>query len=61
LSLSLKNYKTTTAETGKNAETVDEKLHKTLEERIGQSFKLVSERLEQVYKGLGEMQIWLPA
>ncbi|MDD3350785.1 MAG: DNA recombination protein RmuC [Eubacteriales bacterium] len=37
-------------------ETVDEKLQKTLEERIGQSFKLVSERLEQVYKGLGEMQ-----
>lgn len=40
----------------KMRETVDEKLHKTLEERIGQSFKLVSERLEQVYKGLGEMQ-----
>ncbi|NLL92392.1 MAG: DNA recombination protein RmuC [Ruminococcaceae bacterium] len=37
-------------------ETVDEKLQKTLEERIGQSFKLVSERLEQVYKGLGEMR-----
>jgi len=37
-------------------ETVDEKLQKTLEERISQSFKLVSERLEQVYKGLGEMQ-----
>ena len=37
-------------------QTVDEKLQKTLEERIGQSFKLVSERLEQVYKGLGEMQ-----
>ena len=36
--------------------TVDEKLEKTLQERIGQSFKLVSERLEQVYKGLGEMQ-----
>ncbi len=36
--------------------TVDEKLQKTLEERIGASFKLVSERLEQVYKGLGEMQ-----
>ena len=35
---------------------VDEKLQKTLEERIGQSFKLVSERLEQVYKSLGEMQ-----
>jgi DNA recombination protein RmuC len=36
--------------------TVDEKLHKTLEERLGQSFKIVSERLEQVHKGLGEMQ-----
>lgn len=40
----------------KMRQTVDEKLHKTLEERIGQSFKMVSERLEQVYKGLGEMQ-----
>lgn len=37
-------------------EIVDEKLQKTLEDRIGQSFKMVSERLEQVYKGLGEMQ-----
>ncbi len=37
-------------------QTVDEKLQKTLEDRIGQSFKLVSERLEQVYRGLGEMQ-----
>lgn len=36
--------------------TVDEKLQKTLDERIAQSFKLVNERLEQVYKGLGEMQ-----
>lgn len=36
--------------------TVDEKLQKTLEERIGRSFALVSDRLEQVYKGLGEMQ-----
>lgn len=36
--------------------TVDEKLQKTLEDRIGQSFMLVSDRLEQVYKGLGEMQ-----
>lgn len=40
----------------KMRETVDEKLQKTLEERLGQSFKLVSERLEQVSKGLGEMQ-----
>ena len=37
-------------------QTVDEKLQKTLEDRISQSFRLVSERLEQVYKGLGEMQ-----
>ena len=36
--------------------TVDEKLHKTLEERLSQSFNLVTERLEQVHKGLGEMQ-----
>jgi len=36
--------------------TVDEKLQKTLEDRISKSFQLVSERLEQVYKGLGEMQ-----
>ncbi|HEX3015800.1 MAG TPA: DNA recombination protein RmuC [Desulfobacteria bacterium] len=36
--------------------TVDEKLHATLEKRLGESFKLVSERLEQVHKGLGEMQ-----
>lgn len=37
-------------------QTVDEKLQKTLDDRISQSFRLVSERLEQVYKGLGEMQ-----
>ncbi len=36
--------------------TVDEKLQKTLEEKMTNSFKIVSERLEQVYKGLGEMQ-----
>lgn len=36
--------------------TVDEKLHKTLETRLGESFKLVSERLEAVHKGLGDMQ-----
>ncbi len=40
----------------KMRETVDEKLHRTLEQRLGESFKLVSERLEQVQKGLGEMQ-----
>jgi DNA recombination protein RmuC len=37
-------------------ETVDEKLHTTLEKRLGDSFKLISERLEMVHKGLGEMQ-----
>ncbi len=48
--------KTTELKLDKMRETVDEKLHKTLEERLGQSFKLVSERLEAVQKGLGEMQ-----
>ena len=37
--------------------TVDEKLQSTLERRLSESFKVVSERLEQVHKGLGEMQI----
>jgi DNA recombination protein RmuC len=36
--------------------TVDEKLHETLEKRLGESFRLVSDRLEAVHKGLGEMQ-----
>lgn len=36
--------------------TVDEKLHDTLEKRLGESFRQVSERLELVHKGLGEMQ-----
>ena len=36
--------------------TVDEKLHETLEKRLGESFKLVGDRLELVHKGLGEMQ-----
>src|SRR5574343_1493043 len=36
--------------------TVDEKLNATLEQRLGESFKLVSDRLEQVHRGLGEMQ-----
>lgn len=36
--------------------TVDEKLQSTLEKRLGESFKMVSERLEEVHKGLGEMQ-----
>jgi DNA recombination protein RmuC len=37
-------------------QTVDEKLQGTLEKRLGESFRMVSERLEQVHKGLGEMQ-----
>lgn len=37
-------------------QTVDEKLQKTLETRLGESFKLVSDRLESVHKGLGDMQ-----
>lgn len=37
-------------------QTVDEKLQGTLEKRLGESFKHVSDRLEQVHKGLGEMQ-----
>ncbi|HEJ84207.1 MAG TPA: DNA recombination protein RmuC [Desulfobacteraceae bacterium] len=36
--------------------TVDERLHDTLQKRLGESFKLVSERLEAVHKGLGDMQ-----
>ncbi len=37
-------------------QTVDEKLHSTLEQRLGESFKRVSEQLERVHAGLGEMQ-----
>ena len=37
-------------------QTVDEKLHATLEKRLGESFQMVSERLEKVHQGLGEMQ-----
>lgn len=37
--------------------TVDDKLHETLDKRLSESFKSVSERLEQVHKGLGEMQV----
>jgi len=48
--------KSTELKLEKMRETVDEKLHKTLEERLGQSFKLVSEQLQAVQKGLGEMQ-----
>jgi len=46
-------------ETGKQLDqmraTVDEKLHATLEQRLGESFRIVSERLELVHRGLGEM------
>ena len=45
-----------TKQLDKMRNTVDEKLQETLEKRIGESFKQVSERLEQVHKGLGEMQ-----
>ena len=45
-----------TKQLDKMRDTVDEKLQKTLEKRIGESFKQVSDRLEQVHKGLGEMQ-----
>jgi DNA recombination protein RmuC len=41
----------------KMRQTVDEKLHATLEKRLSESFKMVSDRLEQVHKGLGEMQV----
>ncbi|WP_194164350.1 DNA recombination protein RmuC [Lacisediminimonas profundi] len=48
------------ADNGKRLEemrqTVDEKLHATLETRLGESFKIVSDRLEKVHQGLGEMQ-----
>ncbi len=37
--------------------TVDEKLHATLEQRLGESFKQVADRLDQVHRGLGEMQL----
>ncbi|MBK6613186.1 DNA recombination protein RmuC [Ottowia sp.] len=45
-----------TAKLDEMRQTVDEKLHATLEQRLGESFKQVAERLEQVHKGLGEMQ-----
>ena len=55
-----KNFKQTQENNDKKLEliraTVDEKLSSTLEKRLGESFKLVSERLELVHKGLGEMQ-----
>ncbi len=45
-----------TAKLEQMRQTVDEKLQTTLETRLGESFRIVSERLEQVHKGLGEMQ-----
>lgn len=57
--LSLKQgelIKSTEDKLEKMRETVDEKLQSTLEKRLGESFKLVSDRLEIVHKGLGEMQ-----
>lgn len=45
-----------TAQLTEMRNTVDEKLQTTLEKRLGESFKQVSDRLEQVHKGLGEMQ-----
>lgn len=48
--------KDNTVQLEKMRQTVDEKLQGTLEKRLGESFKQVSERLEQVHKGLGEMQ-----
>lgn len=55
-----KQLKNIQEETGKKLEqmrsVVDEKLHDTLEKRLGESFRMVSERLEMVHKGLGEMQ-----
>lgn len=52
----LKLVETTEKKLEQMRETVDEKLQKTLNERLGQSFELVSTRLENVQKGLGEMQ-----
>ena len=53
----LKSMQTNNAEQiEKMRQTVDEKLHKTLESRLTESFKLVSDKLETVQKGLGEMQ-----
>ena len=45
-----------TRQLDKMRETVDEKLHNTLEKRLGESFRQVSERLEQVHQGLGDMR-----
>src|SRR5207253_9198928 len=49
-------HQTNAAKPHEIRKTVDEKLQTTLETRLGESFKQVAERLEQVHKGLGEMQ-----
>jgi DNA recombination protein RmuC len=54
--LSLKRFsESNDARLAEVRQTVDEKLHATLEQRLGESFKLVSDRLEMVHRGLGEM------
>ena len=49
-------YKSNEEKLEKMRVTVDEKLHETLEKRLGEAFATVSDRLEQVHKGLGEMK-----
>ena len=49
--------KNNTIQLEKMRDTVDEKLTETLDKRLGEKFKLVNDRLEQVYKGLGEMKV----
>ena len=57
MSISLKEVREDNAkQLEKMREVVDEKLTSTLNERLSQSFKVISEQLESVYKGLGEMQ-----
>lgn len=57
VSISLKEVREDNAkQLEKMREVVDEKLTSTLNERLSQSFKVISEQLESVYKGLGEMQ-----
>ena len=51
-----KNEKSTDSQLDKMRNIVEEKLHKTLEERLGKSFQLVNQSLVEVQKGLGEMQ-----
>ena len=53
---SARSSSTTRRSSSRSALTVDEKLHATLEQRLGESFRQVAERLEQVHRGIGEMQ-----